>query len=90
MYTASAPEGPWTRRAAFYGSCFYDCGLFFDDDDTPLVVHGNNNVNVTVLGNTLSTIVSTRQILTNPEGFEGMEGNRLYKVDGTYCKFIDA
>lgn len=86
MYTAPAPEGPWTRLVGFWGRCFYDCGLFFDDDDTPLVVHGNGNVNITVLASDAASIVTTQQILTNPPGFDGMEGNRLYKVNGTYCE----
>lgn len=86
VYSSKSITGPWERKAAFYATCFYDCGLFFDDDQSVYVVHSSNKVNVTQLSSDLTSIVKTQQIAENPAGFEGMEGNRLYKVNGTYCE----
>lgn len=88
VYAAKEIAGPWERKAAFYGTCFYDCGLFFDDDQSVYVVHDHTTVSITQLSLDLTAIVKTQQIASNPPGFEGMEGNRLYKINGTYCKFF--
>lgn len=33
IYTSPAVEGPW-EQAAVLDTCYYDCGLLIDDDDT--------------------------------------------------------
>jgi beta-xylosidase len=90
IYTASSPSGPWTRSASLWARCYYDCGLFIDDDDTMYVVHGNNNVNVTQLAPSGLSEVNTQPMASNPAGFDGMEGNRMYKRNGIYYILNDS
>ena len=84
IYTASSPSGPWVRSASLWAKCFYDCGLFIDDDDSMYVVHGSNNVNVTQLSASGLAIAQTQQVLTSPPGTDSIEGNRMYKRGGLY------
>lgn len=90
IYTASDVTGLWVQSAALYGTCYYDCGLLIDDDDTMYVVHGNTNVNMSQLAPDGLSEVSTQQIYTTPSGFSGVEGNRMYKRNGTYYILDDA
>lgn len=90
IYTASSAAGPWTRSASLYARCYYDCGLFIDDDDTMYIGHGSNNVNVTQLNAAGLAEVRTTPMASNPAGFDGMEGNRLYKRNGTYYILNDS
>lgn len=77
IYTASSPTGPWVRSASLWAKCFYDCGLFVDDDDNMYIVHGSTNVNITQLSTSGLEVAQTQQILTPPAGEDSMEGNRL-------------
>lgn len=44
VYTSSSVTGPWTKHAVFKGTCYYDCGLVFDEDDTPQVAYGTTTI----------------------------------------------
>lgn len=91
MYSAPSVTGPWTRGAEFYGPyCFYDCGLFIDDDDTMYIVYGSNNVNITQLSADGTTMIRTEHMLSTPSQFGGIEGNRMYKRNGTYYILDDS
>ncbi|KAL2155274.1 hypothetical protein VTH82DRAFT_15 [Thermothelomyces myriococcoides] len=91
VYTAPAPEGPWTRAGDFGdGVCFYDDGLLIDDDEdeTMYVVYthdGGKAVNVTRLSADGLSAVRTETVLTpDRAGVDALEGNRMYKIDGRY------
>lgn len=81
IYTASSAEGPWTQLAFFSDQCYYDCGLLFDDDETPYVAYGGGTINVAKLSNDLTSQVSSQEVYTYPDA---VEGSRMYKIDGQY------
>lgn len=90
VYTAPAVEGPWERAAQFPGgTCYYDCGLLIDDDDTMYVVYGNTNVSIAQLAPDGLSQVKSEHMFDGPPGMEGIEGNRLYKINGTYYVLDD-
>ena len=89
VFTAPAPEGPWTQAANYGGGvCFYDNGLLIDDDDTMYVVYtydGGKQVNVTQLApDGLSTVRTEKVLEPGQVGVEDIEGNRMYKINGLY------
>mgnify|MGYP003636055019 FL=1 len=90
IYTASDIAGPWSQRSALYGKCYYDCGLLIDDDDTMYVVHDNTNVKMSQLSADGFSEVKVQDIFGTPAGYSGLEGNRLYKRNGTYYILDDA
>ncbi|KAJ9148965.1 Glycoside hydrolase family 43 protein [Pleurostoma richardsiae] len=85
VYTAPEAVGPWTQSASMPGTCYYDCGLLIDDDDTMYVVYGATNVSVARLSaDGLSQSESQHVFDAADVGRSGIEGNRLYKKDGYY------
>ncbi|GJC91311.1 glycosyl hydrolase family 43 protein [Colletotrichum higginsianum] len=86
VFTASSVEGPWYNRANFGGgTCMYDNGLLIDDDDTMYVVYGNGQVKVAQLAADGLSVVRTEQVLQASDvNTETVEGNRMYKINGTY------
>lgn len=89
VYTAPDVTGPWSQ-ASRIENCYYDSGLFIDDDDTLYIVHDATNVSMTQLSDDGLSEVKTQQIITTPEGFEGIEGNRMYKRNDTYYVLNDS
>lgn len=87
VYSATDPAGPWTRHAEI-GSIYYDAGLLFDDDDTPYVAYGANEIRVAQLAPDLRTEVRSEHVLTKPAEFGLMEGSRFYKINGNYYIFV--
>ncbi|KAL2812639.1 glycosyl hydrolase family 43 protein [Aspergillus granulosus] len=83
VYTAPSVTGPWDQSSSFQ-PCFYDCGLLIDDDDTMYVVYGSNNVSVAQLSPDGLTVVQTQQVFSFPPECESIEGNRMYKINGSY------
>lgn len=89
LYTASSAEGPWEQTAgeAFY----YDPGLFFDDDGTPYVVHGNRHISITELEPDCLTAKNgglNKEIVSDSDSIMlGHEGSHLYKINGKYYLF---
>jgi beta-xylosidase len=88
VFTAPSVEGPWTKAANIgpEGNCYYDNGLMFDDDDTPYVVYTKDaTVNVAQLAaDGLSLVKSVNVVNASMVGADSIEGNRLYKINGTY------
>lgn len=86
IYTAKDVTGPWTRAAVLPGgTCYYDCGLLIDDDDTMYVVYGATDVSVAELSEDGLSQVQTKHIFSASDvGKDGIEGNRMYKKDGLY------
>ncbi|KAK0906624.1 hypothetical protein LTR57_017715 [Friedmanniomyces endolithicus] len=80
VYSASDPTGEWTQTGQI-ATCYYDCGLLFDDDDTPYVAYGNTNISIATLNSDLTAQVSTTRIFN---GTFYIEGSRLYNINGTY------
>ncbi|KAG5915832.1 hypothetical protein E4U61_004198 [Claviceps capensis] len=74
-------DGPWTKWAEYPIQCFYDCGLLFDDNESPYVAYGSKTIQVAQFTSDLKTIVSIRAVYT----YDGSaEGSRMYKIKGTY------
>ncbi|KAF4964603.1 hypothetical protein FSARC_7509 [Fusarium sarcochroum] len=86
VFTASSPEGPWTNKGNFGGdNCYYDNGILIDDDDTMYVVYGSNNVRVAQLAKDGFSQVKAQSVLNHTDiGVDGLEGNRMYKINGLY------
>jgi beta-xylosidase len=86
IYTASSPEGPWSNRADLgQENCMYDNGLMIDDDDSMYVVFGNGQIKVAQLSADGFKQGRTENVFKASDvGADSMEGNRMYKVNGTY------
>ncbi|KAI9148292.1 Beta-xylosidase [Paramyrothecium foliicola] len=87
VFTAPAPEGPWVNRGAmsWEGVCMYDNGILVDDDDTMYVVFGSNNVRVAQLNKEGTSYTKIQSVFNNTDiGAHGLEGNRMYKINGLY------
>lgn len=81
VYTASSVTGPWTKHAVFEGTCFYDCGLVFDENDTPHVAYGTTTIQVATLSSDLTSKVSNSEVYVYDEY---VEGSRFYYINGSY------
>ncbi|KAK3296403.1 arabinoxylan hydrolase [Chaetomium fimeti] len=64
-------------------SCYYDSGLFIDDDDTMYVAYGNPNIEIAQLSADGLSQVRSQTVFT-PQSGTTIEGARMYKVDGAY------
>ncbi|KAG7090346.1 hypothetical protein E1B28_009466 [Marasmius oreades] len=90
VYTADAVDGEWTQ-AGIINNCYYDCGLFVDEDgnggDKLYVAYGGNTqLSVAQLDDTGTKEVSNQVVFT----FDvGREGNRMYKREGFYYIITD-
>ena len=90
-YTAENITGPWKQAAQLPGgTCYYDCGLLIDDDDTMYVVYGATDVSVAQLAaDGLSEVKSQGVFGASTVGIDGIEGNRMYKINGSYYVLDD-
>jgi beta-xylosidase len=90
-YTAPSPTGPWSRAAQSNGgTCYYDCGLLIDDDDTMYVVYGGTNVSLAQLSADGLSQVKTQHLFSASDvNQDGIEGNRMYKRNGIYYVLDD-
>lgn len=88
IYTAPDVTGPWTLRSTL-NKCYYDCGLLIDDDDLMYVVYGNKDISISQLSSDGLSEVKAQQVFTAPAGVSQMEGNRMYKRNGTYDVLSD-
>ncbi|KAL2758522.1 glycoside hydrolase family 43 protein [Sodiomyces alcalophilus JCM 7366] len=86
VFTAPSPEGPWSNNGHLGdGNCYYDNGLLIDDDDTMYVVYGSEDVHVAQLSQDgFSEVRSQRVFGRTDVGADGLEGNRMYKINGLY------
>jgi beta-xylosidase len=91
VFTAQDAEGPWSRAAYLGGEkCFYDCGLLIDDDDTMYVVHSSTQVKLSQLSaDGLSEVRVENLLHASDVGADSIEGNRMYKINGTYYVLND-
>jgi beta-xylosidase len=86
IYTAPAAAGPW-QKASTINTCYYDCGLLVDDDDTLYVAYGNTQMSVAQLSKDGLSQVKTQQVYSTPSSIGTLEGSRFYKINGNYYIF---
>ncbi|MEV6345439.1 glycoside hydrolase 43 family protein [Actinoplanes sp. NPDC051851] len=82
VYTATAVDGAWSKRARL-GTCYYDAGLLFDGD-TPYVAYGNGTISVAQLSPDLTAQVRTQAVYTTPSSIGTLEGSRMYRRGAYY------
>ncbi|MDH2423993.1 RICIN domain-containing protein [Sphaerisporangium sp. TRM90804] len=83
VYTASAVDGTWTKRAQI-PNCYYDAGLLIDDNDTMYVAYGNGTISVAQLSADGLSQVRAQQVFQTPSSVGTLEGARFYKRNGYY------
>ena len=87
---ATDPAGPWSRT--IFTDYLYDPGLFFDEDGSAYVVHGQGKLMLSRLSDDLHSTVGEPIVIWNERfdrernlgGFYGMEGSHMYKINGRY------
>lgn len=79
IYTASDPSDEWSL-ASTIDTCYYDCGILFDDNDDIYVAYGNTNLSVARLNNDLTQ----KDISPVFNATFYLEGSRMYQINGTY------
>ncbi|KAK3935754.1 glycoside hydrolase family 43 protein [Diplogelasinospora grovesii] len=90
IFTAPSVTGPWVESASMPGTCYYDCGLLIDDDDSMYVVYGGTNVSVAQLSADGLSQVKTQPVFNAANVSRStIEGNRLYKRNGLYYVLDD-
>ena len=52
------------------------------------VAYGNTNVRIAQLSSDGLSLVRMQQVLSATSGYQGFQGNRLYKINGT-CYVLD-
>jgi beta-xylosidase len=82
VYTASAVDGAWSKKARI-NNCYYDAGLLFDND-TPYVAYGNGTISVAQLSSDLTSQVRAQTVYTTPSSIGTLEGARMYKRGNYY------
>jgi beta-xylosidase len=83
VYTASAVDGTWTKKAKI-NNCYYDAGLLIDDNDTMYVAYGNSTISVAQLSADGTSQVRSQQVYSTPSSIGTLEGSRFYKRGGYY------
>lgn len=76
----------WSQHATL-PKCYYDCGLFFDDDDKVYVAYGRTNIMVAELSSDGKSELQSREVYVSPAK-DYIEGSRMYKINGTYYIFL--
>ncbi|WP_238006286.1 family 43 glycosylhydrolase [Dactylosporangium sp. AC04546] len=87
VYTASAVDGTWQKRARI-NNCYYDAGLLVDDNDTMYVAYGNSTLSVAQLSADGLGEVRHQQVFTTPSSVGTLEGSRFYKRGGYYYIWV--
>ncbi len=83
-------SGPWKRT--IFPDYLYDPGLFFDEDGSAYVIHGQGRLMVSRLSEDLHSVVGEPVVIWNERftlgrelgGGYGMEGSHMYKINGKY------
>ncbi|MFB9240016.1 family 43 glycosylhydrolase [Plantactinospora siamensis] len=83
VYTASAVDGTWSKKARI-NNCYYDAGLLIDDNDTMYVAYGNTQLSVAQLSADGTTEVKHQQVYSAPSNIGTLEGSRFYKRGNYY------
>ncbi|KAG8805243.1 hypothetical protein FRC18_006781 [Serendipita sp. 400] len=84
IYSATSATGPWTQLTVL-NKCYYDSGLFIDDDGTMYVSYVYNSaIWVAQLSSDAKTEVKSQLVFTPPSDVGYLEGTRMYKRNGVY------
>jgi beta-xylosidase len=75
----------WTS-AGTLPRCYYDNGLFIDDDDKMYVVYGKNQIMLAELNADGTAEIKNQQVFESPDDIY-IEGSRMYKINGMYYIF---
>ncbi|KAH8755907.1 glycosyl hydrolase [Hyaloscypha finlandica] len=86
VYTSTSVTNTWTPRSEI-NTCYYDCGLLIDDDDTMYVAYGNTQISVAQLSVDGLSQVKTQVVYNTPSSIGTLEGSRMYKIKGVYYIF---
>lgn len=70
------------QQGAVLDTCYYDCGLLIDDDDTMYVVYGSTNLHVAQLSADGLSEVRNEQVYSSGDTY--VEGSHMYKANGYY------
>ncbi|PKS08750.1 hypothetical protein jhhlp_004803 [Lomentospora prolificans] len=73
-------EWKWTERTPI-DRCYYDNGIFIDDDDTMYVAYGNTKISIAQLSQDGLSEVKNQEVYA---GSFYIEGARMYKRGGYY------
>ncbi|KAK2813179.1 hypothetical protein FQN50_000857 [Emmonsiellopsis sp. PD_5] len=90
IFTAPAAEGPWTQASEISDSCYYDCGLLIDDDNTIYVSYGKwvpNGADAKIWIAKLTEDLQQEEVqlvFESNEEIKYIEGSRFYNINGTY------
>ncbi|KAI0125305.1 glycosyl hydrolase family 43 protein [Xylariales sp. AK1849] len=76
-----AASWDWTQ-AAVLDSCYYDCGLLIDEDDTMYVAYGKSDISVAQLSSDGLSEVQSQVVYSS--GSTYIEGSHMYKINGYY------
>lgn len=76
----------WTARGTL-PRCYYDSGLFIDDDDTMYIAYGSQKIMMAQLNADGTSEVRQQQVYESPDSAY-IEGARMYKVNGTYYIWV--
>ncbi|WP_374198071.1 family 43 glycosylhydrolase [Micromonospora sp. PLK6-60] len=87
VYTASAVDGTWQKKARI-NNCYYDAGLLIDDNDTMYVAYGNSTLSVAQLSADGTSQVRAQQVFTTPSSVGTLEGSRFYKRGNYYYIWV--
>ena len=88
LFKANSIEGPW--EVTVLDEVFYDCALFFDDDEKSYVLHGNGTIRITELNEALTgPKQGGLDRVLYEDDCEGLhyEGTHILKKDGYYYIF---
>ncbi|TFL01345.1 glycosyl hydrolase [Pterulicium gracile] len=81
---APAATGPWTKHTEL-SKCYYDSGLFVDDNGTMYISYSNGGPTwVAQMNADLTAEVRSQLVFTAPTPPGYLEGTRMYKRNGTY------
>ncbi|MGC9665375.1 family 43 glycosylhydrolase [Planosporangium sp. 12N6] len=87
VYTATAVDGTWQKRARI-NNCYYDAGMLIDDNDTMYVAYGNTTLSVAQLSADGTSEVRHQQVFQTPSSVGTLEGSRFYKRGGYYYIWV--
>jgi beta-xylosidase len=84
IYKASSVTGAWTQNSVI-NKCYYDSGMFVDDNGTTYISYASNNqIYVAQLNADLTAEVKSQLVFSPPSNVGAMEGTRMYKRNGVY------
>jgi beta-xylosidase len=75
------------QNTATLNTCYYDCGMLVDDNDTVYIAYGSSKIMVAELNSGLTAQVRSQQVYASGDNAY-IEGARMYKINGNYYIFL--